>query len=102
MLTATATKETVTCIMERLSMKDPAIIGTNADRSNIKCIVCPNITQRDLSKILADQLLREWTSIVKTVLFCRTLLSCAEIYASINRILDTHITDHQLQVYQIS
>ena len=92
-LTATATKETVTCIMERLSMKDPAIIGANADHSNIKYIVWPKITQRDLSKILADELLRERTSVVKTVLFCRTLLSCAEIYASIKRILGMHITE---------
>ena len=45
-LTATATKETVTCTMKRLSMKDPTIIGANADHSNIKYTVCPKITQR--------------------------------------------------------
>ena len=92
-LTATAINETVTCMLEQLSMKDPTIIGANADRSNIKYIVWPKTIHRDLSKILADELLTEWTSVVKTVLFCRTLLNCAEIFASIKRILGTHINE---------
>ena len=32
-LTSTATKATVDCIMKRLFMKDPIIIGVNTDRS---------------------------------------------------------------------
>ena len=55
-LTSTAaTKETVDCIMKRLSMKDPTIIGVNTDHSNIKYMICPRITQRELSKMLADE-----------------------------------------------
>ena len=99
-LTATAIKETVTCIMEQLSMKDPTLIGANADRSNIKCIVWPKIIHRDPSKILADELLTERTSVVKAVLFCRTLLNCAEIFASIKR-GSLVLTSMSHQVYQI-
>ena len=92
-LTATATKETVDCIMEQLSMKDPTIIGVNTDRSNIKYMICPRNTQRELSKMLADELLTERTRVVKTVLFCTTLLNCAEVYTSIKGFLGEHITE---------
>ena len=56
-------------------------------------ILCVLKSHRDLSKTLADELLTEWTRVVKTVLFCRTLLNCAEIYASIKRILGAYITE---------
>ena len=35
-LTATATKQMVECVVERLCMKEPAIIGATVDRSNIQ------------------------------------------------------------------
>ena len=74
-------------------MKDPTIIGVNTDRSNIKYMICPRITQRELSKMLADELLTERTRVVKTVLFCTTLLNCAEVYTSIKGFLGEHITE---------
>lgn len=37
--TATATKQTLDCVIERLSMKESAMIGANVGRGNIKYIV---------------------------------------------------------------
>ena len=92
-LTATATCETVDCVIERLSMKNPNIIGDNADRSNIKYVVGPKISQRELCTSLAHELLDLRDKSPKTVLYCRTLLECAEVYALLKQCLGPNITE---------
>ena len=42
---------------------------------------------------LADELLKERTKCVKTVLFCYTLLDCGQIYAKLKRHLGNNITE---------
>ena len=56
-LTASATHETMDCVIQCLSMKNPNIIGLNADRSNIKYAVGPKISQSELCASLAQELL---------------------------------------------
>ena len=56
-LTATATKQTADCVIERLSMKDITVIGDNIDRSNIKYILGPKISQAEFCASLAEELL---------------------------------------------
>lgn len=92
-LTATATKQTFTSAKEHLSMIDPVVIGLNADRTNIRYIVKPSITLQELSKILADELMSSRSKTPKTVLFCRTLKNCADIFTSIKLALGPYITD---------
>ena len=67
-LTATATKQMVECVVERLCMKEPAIIEATVDRSNIKYFVKSKATQAELCTMLADKLLSLREN-VKTVLF---------------------------------
>jgi len=70
-LTATATKETLDVVTERLSLKDPAVIGLPPDRENIKFKVCASAA--DFSSLLADELMLKRGATPKTVVFCRTL-----------------------------
>ena len=92
-LTATATKDTMDCIIQRLSMKEPLVVGTNTGRSNIKYVVKPLVSQEELCSELAYELLKERTKCVKTVLFCCTLLDCGQIYAKLKRRLGKNITE---------
>ena len=92
-LIATATKQTVDCVVERLSMKEPAMIRANVGQRNIKHIVKPHIKQTDLCALLSKELLTSHTSTPKTVLFCRTLLNCADIYGNLKKTLGSNITE---------
>lgn len=92
-LTATVTKDTMDCVIQRLSMKEAVVIGANTGRSNIKYIVKPLVSQEELCSTLADELLKERTKCVKTVLFCYTLLDCGQIYAKLKRYLGKNITE---------
>ena len=55
-LTATATKETVQVLMERLCMTNVNVIGTTPDRHNIKYSVVHNQTAAELCVLK----LRRW------------------------------------------
>ena len=92
-LTATATQQTVDCVIERLSMKDITVIGDNIDRSNIKYILGPKISQAEFCASLAEEVLSMRERFPKTVLFCRTLLACGEIYTGLKRRLGKNITE---------
>lgn len=92
-LTATATKETLESVKNRLSLQDPAIIGLPPDRINIKYIVkeCPSI--KDLCDQLSDELISKRSQTPKTVLFCRSLQHCANIFVTVKRLLGKNITE---------
>lgn len=92
-LTATATKQTVSVVTDHLAMSDPVMIGLNLDRANIKYIVKPSRSLRELSTTLADELLSTRTKTPKTVVFCRTLHDCADLFSSIKAILGPNITE---------
>jgi len=74
-------------------MKEPAMIGANVGRENIKYIVKPHIKLTEFCRLLSTELLASRTSTPKTVVFCRTLLSCAEIYGNLKKILGSNITE---------
>ena len=61
-LTATATNQTISIVTSRLAMDDPMIIGLNTDRSNIKYIVKPSESIKEISTALADELILTRTS----------------------------------------
>ena len=92
-LTATATKETLDSVRNRLSLQDPIIIGLPPDRTNIKYNVkdCPSM--KDLCQQLSDELLLKRAEAPKTVLFCRSLQHCANLFATIKRLLGKNITE---------
>ena len=81
------------CVIQRLSMKEALVVGANTGRSNIKYVGKPLVSQEELCSELADELLKERTKCVKTVLFCYTLLDCGQIYAKLKRRLGKNITE---------
>ena len=92
-LTATATQETLDVVTDRLSLKEPVVIGLQPDKDNIKYLVKPCPSVGDICSALADELVIERSNMPKTVLFCRTLKHCAKIYKTIRRKLGRNITD---------
>ena len=92
-LTATATKETLDIVTERLSLKNPAVIGLPPDRENIKFNVKVCASAADFSSVLADELMLKGREAPKTVVFCRTLQHCANLYTLIKRKMGKNLTD---------
>ena len=91
-LTATATSHTVSVVTTHLAMDEPLVIGLNADRSNVKYVVKPNQTIDELSTTLASELIVAHPSMPKTVIFCRTLRECADMYTAFKQKLGPNIT----------
>lgn len=74
-------------------MKDPAVIGLPSNRDNIKLIVKPSINLSDLCQLLSQELVKYRTKTPKTVIFCRSLQQCADMYLTFTRILGSEITE---------
>ena len=92
-LTATATKATVSIVVSRLAMQDPAIIGLAPDRPNIKLVVdrCPDLY--NLCKFLAKELKEKRIAATKTVVFCRSLKTCAKMCLILKKLLGECVTE---------
>ena len=75
-----------------LAMDEPLVIGLNADRSNVKYVVKSNQTIDELSTTLASELIVAHPSMPKTVIFCRTLRECADMYTAFKQKLGPNIT----------
>ena len=92
-LTATATNQTIGVVSSHLAMDNPMIIGLNADRSNIKYIVKPCESIKQISTMLADELILARTSLPKTVIFCWSLRDCADMFTAIKDKLGPKVTE---------
>lgn len=92
-LTATATQETLKCVISRTSMQDPMIIGLPPDRPNIKLSVQPCFSIPTMCEWLAKELLEKRTATLKTVVFCRSLRHCADICVMMRKLLGKNITE---------
>ena len=92
-LTATVTKDMLTVIKERLSLRDPVLIGLPPSQPNITYKIeqlpslsefCDNISGEILSMRLAYP---------KTLIFCRSYTDCAELYKSFRRKMGSYFTE---------
>lgn len=92
-LTATATQEIASAVIERLCMTNVKMIGASPDRSNIKYSVKPNQTMNGLCVTLAEELISLRASTPKTVVFCQTLKQCGDFYYKLKRLLGPQITE---------
>ena len=92
-LTASAMKDTFDCVVERLSMQNPHVIGLPPSRDNIKYVVKPAIKTVEFVQCLCDELNATRTAMPKTVLFCATVQQVADIYSLIRRCLGSNITE---------
>ena len=92
-LTATATKSTLDCVISRLALQDPVIIGLPPDRPNIKLLVEPYPSIPELCFKLAEELKEKRNFTPKTVIFCRSLSHCADMCTMMKRLLGSNITE---------
>ena len=92
-LTATVTKETLSCVVERLSMENPKIIGLPPNRENIKFVLKPSLKKKDFAHSLASELLTFRIQAPKTVVFGATVQQVADIFSIIKRDLGMNITE---------
>ena len=92
-VTATATKETLDSVTCCLSMEKPVLIRLPPDRINIKYVVqpCPNLTEF-CSQLTAKLMLKQART-PKTVIFCRSLQNCANMFAMMKRMLGRNIME---------
>lgn len=98
-LTATATKETLDCVIQHLSMENPVIIGLPPNRLNIKYIVENSTDIPTFCRQITDELILKRAQMPKTVVFCRTLQNCATFFATIKKMMGKNITDPPGAVY---
>jgi len=91
-LTATATRETYKCVEDHLELRNVVLVGKPSDRINIKYIVKPFIKVDELSLMLTNEILKLQTNMPKTVVFCPTLLQCANLLATLKQHLGDNIT----------
>ena len=92
-LTATATQDTLDCVVEHLSLENHVIIGLPPNRPNIKYIIEKGIDIRTFCHQFVKELLIMRTNMPKTVIFCRSLLNCATFFATIKKLMGKNITD---------
>lgn len=92
-LTATATHETLDCVVERLSMKSPAVIGLSPERDNITFYVKRAPTLNEFCLTIAGELKSKRVNTPKTVVFCRSLKKCSKIHDTISWQLNKDITE---------
>ena len=74
-------------------MKDVTLIGLHSTRPNIKYVVKPSIGADELASLLAAELVQLRIGTPKTVIFCRSLLQCVKLLASLKKHLKENITE---------
>ena len=80
--TLTVTKETLKIIEERLSLKDPVVIGLPPTQSNIVYKVQKLLKPDEFCEILSCDLLQKQENYPKTIIFCHSYSYCSDLYKS--------------------
>ena len=84
-LTATVTTDSFHIIAERLSLKDPLLVGIKPNQPNIKYFVEPLPSIELLCDTLSTGLQDLRLTFPKTLVFCRSLGDCSTMYQAIRR-----------------
>lgn len=92
-LTATATHHTFHVVSERLSMKDPVVVGLSPYNDNIFYTVKDKIDVDILSEMLCDELKKTRTNFPKTIVYVRTYTDCCNLYISLKREMKAELTE---------
>ena len=93
-LTATATKVTLEVVKNRLSLKNPVIIGLPPSRDNTTFIKVEKLSTLDkFCQLLANEIQIYRTGFPKTIIFCQTYPDCANMYHQLKCILGEDFSD---------
>ncbi|XP_065908791.1 putative ATP-dependent DNA helicase Q1 [Dysidea avara] len=69
------------------------MIGLHPNRANIKYVVKTGTKVEDLCSKIAGELIEQRISVKKTVIFCRTVNKCAQIFSLLMKALGPNITE---------
>ena len=92
-LTATATHATFEIVKERLSLRNPIVIGVSPNRPDIFLSLVSSMELDMLVDTLCNGLKEERIDIPKTLVFCRSCPDCVELYLAITDKLGKAITE---------
>ena len=92
-LTATATQEMASTVIESLCMTNVSMIGVSPGCSNIKYLAKLNQTMNSLCATLPEELVALHADTPKIVVFCQTLKQHGNFYHKIKSLMGQHITD---------
>jgi len=92
-LTATVTTNSFCIITERLSLKDPVVVGVKPNQPNIKYFVEPLPAVEVLCDTLRTGLKNLRLTFPKTLVFCRSLGDCSTLYQAIRRKMGDDFTE---------
>ena len=91
-LTATATKETLRVVSERLSLTSPVIIGCPPNCTNITYILQQMPSVNEFCTLIASEMSCLRIEYPKSVIFCQRYSDVSAIYFSLRKQLKSHIT----------
>ena len=92
-LTATVTVETQTAIINTLGMRDPIVIKKIPDKVNLSYAVTKSSHLHDKLEEMKVALQKKRCTFTRTIIFCRTLKDCAEIYDFFHSKLGKEVTE---------
>ena len=94
-LTATATSDVLKVVKTRLVLDDPQVIGISPNRANIKYYIEPLPSITVLCDLMAENLSSLRTAFPKTLIFCRTIADCVQLYQTIRDKMGADFTEPQ-------
>ena len=92
-LTVTATRDTLHSVVQRLSLKVPAVIAISPYRNNISYELMDKTTIDEFTTGVCEELKSKGIGFPKTVVFVRTYKDCSCIYAMLKQKLGQYFTD---------
>lgn len=91
--TATATRETLLAVMERMSMPDPAIVALPPEKKNIRYTVKVDPDFNMVLDNVISELKEQRTGFLKTIIFCRRYTDCANMYQKVRASMSAEFTE---------
>ena len=91
-VTATSTKSTLDCIVQRLGMENVRIVGMSPNRDNIHLSVVQNVTLFEFMQPIVGALKDKGVNYPKTLIFCRSYNDFNLVYNELVCSLGLHLT----------
>ena len=91
-VTATATRSTFDCIVNKLAMENVFISGLSPNRDNVFLSVIANVSLPKFASSIAEALKLQGISYPKSLIFCRSYNDCNAVYDHLETALGPYIT----------
>ena len=92
-LTGTATPEVYDSVVNRLSLKDPIIVGLSPSRDNIKYYIEPPLSVKKFCELFAEKICCSRIECPKTLIFCSSIPECSLMYRTLRTLLGNEFVE---------